>query len=310
MPPQNSSSLIESQKIRSDCQISIRVCCYGSSSKHTKEKYIAEARSLGYILGKRGHVCVNGAGATGCMGAMNQGVLEAGGSVVGVIHKMFVSESGNEGRSGWIEGCHSVFRNYEKSKLIIVGGDDLQERKRTLVKNAEALLILPGGPGTFDELWEMVCSKQIGLIDIPICCINVDGYYDSFSQMLKRAEADGFLYKDPDEILCFTESSAEAIEYIEKIIESRRAKGKESRCVAQHNNNTNIVVREKKTSQDEEKALHVRSKKILSTSDIPRKIRTESGDTSQTFLNKPMAISFASGILCGLLLQLNMSNKK
>ncbi len=307
MPPQNPSSL-ESQNVRTDCRTPLRVCCYGSSSKHTKEIYIAEAQSLGYILGKRDHICVNGAGATGCMGAMNQGVLEADGSVVGVIHKMFVSENENKGRSGWVEGCHSVFRNNKKSKLIIVGGDDLQERKRMLVKNADALIILPGGPGTFDELWEMVCSKQIGLIDIPICCVNVDGYYDSFSQMLKRAKTDRFLYKNPGELLCFVESSAEAIEYIEKVTGSKRAIGEESRHTDQHTN-ANIVVTETTIRQaDEKKALC--SMKILSTQAFQTLFRAESSDAPQTILNKPLAISFASGVLCGLLLQLKMSNKK
>ena len=193
---------------------SLRVCCYGSSSKNTKEPYIKDAYSLGKTLGERGHTCVNGAGATGCMGAMNQGVLDANGKVVGVIHEMFVMQGKG---SDWVEGCHDVFKQ-EPTRLLIVGGDDLQERKRMLVKGADALVVLPGGPGTFDELWEMACARQIGLITIPIVCVNINGYYDSFRQMLERAHADQFLYKHPSEILHFEDTSIEAIDYIEKFI--------------------------------------------------------------------------------------------
>ena len=68
----------------------LRITCYGSSSSRTPEKFMAAARSVGYILAKRGHICVNGAGAMGCMGAMNEGCLIGNGDVVGVIHEMFI----------------------------------------------------------------------------------------------------------------------------------------------------------------------------------------------------------------------------
>lgn len=62
---------------------SLRVVCYGSSSSKTPEKYLDEARALGYILAKRGHVCVNGAGSFGCMAAMNAGAASGNGHIVG-----------------------------------------------------------------------------------------------------------------------------------------------------------------------------------------------------------------------------------
>lgn len=204
----------------------LRVCCYGSSNKNTKQKYIDEAYALGLHLGKRGHTCVNGAGATGSMGAMNQGVLDAHGTVVGVIHEIFVDKS----KGGqWLEGCHDVFRREkdEHTELIIVGGNDLQERKRMLVKDADALVVLPGGTGTFDELWEMACARQIGFVNMPIVCVNVDGFYDPFLEMLERAYQDEFLYKHPSEILHFENTSKDAIHYIEKYLAGEYPHGKE-----------------------------------------------------------------------------------
>jgi predicted Rossmann-fold nucleotide-binding protein len=166
---------------------SLRVTCYGSSSSRTPERYLREARSLGYILARRGHVCVNGAGSFGCMAAMNDGCLAGNGHVVGVIHEMFLVDNGYWGNSETVTktvirdgGAHRVFENatmgsneeHEEShsgaavaadehgpirEILVAGGDDLQERKKLLVRNADALVVLPGGPGTWDEV------SQVGL---------------------------------------------------------------------------------------------------------------------------------------------------
>jgi predicted Rossmann-fold nucleotide-binding protein len=120
-----------------------------------------EARALGYILAKRGHVCVNGAGSYGCMAAMNDGAMAGNGHIVGVIHEMFLVDGGfwgekNIDRDG---GAHKVFDSASSDningpirEILVAGGDDLQERKKFLVDKAEALVVLPGGPGTWDEV--------------------------------------------------------------------------------------------------------------------------------------------------------------
>lgn len=131
----------------------LRVTCYGSSSSKTPEKYLKEARNLGYALAKRGHTCVNGAGSFGCMAAMNDGAAEGNGHIVGVIHEMFVVDG-----SDWCQrdgGAHEVFHKNENGptrECLVAGGKDLQERKRLLVEGADALVVLPGGPGTWDEV--------------------------------------------------------------------------------------------------------------------------------------------------------------
>ena len=60
---------------------------------------------------------------------------------------------------------------------------------------------LPGGVGTFDELWEGVAEVSLGFKDIPIVCLNVQGYYDCFQKMLERSFADKLIYKPPNELL-------------------------------------------------------------------------------------------------------------
>eukprot|EP00984_Skeletonema_dohrnii_P022290 scaffold11427_cov100-Skeletonema_dohrnii-CCMP3373.AAC.3 len=187
----------------------LRICCYGSSSSRTPKKYTDAAYNLGYHLAQRGHTCVNGAGNAGCMAAMNRGANDGDGAIVGVIHEAFVVDG-----SDWFEGAHSVF-NTTKHRIITAKGNDLQERKKLLVQGADGLVVLPGGPGTWDELWEMACARHIGFHAMPIVCVNVDGYYDNFKSILVRAHEDELLYKLPEDILHFEESAEAAVKWIE-----------------------------------------------------------------------------------------------
>ena len=210
---------------------SLRVTCYGSSSAKTPEAYLREAHSLGYILAKRGHICVNGAGSFGCMAAMNDGAVAGNGHIVGVIHEMFLVDNGYGGRKIDRDGgSHEAFKNVQSSshmplkkeertgpirEIQVAGGMDLQERKKLLVQNADGLVVLPGGPGTWDELWEMSCARHLGLIDLPIVCVNVNGYYEPFREMLQRAHKDELIKLLPEQIVHFADSAEEAVRWIE-----------------------------------------------------------------------------------------------
>lgn len=236
---------------------SLRVCCYGSSSSDTPAPYLQAAHQTGFLLGKRGHVCVNGAGSHGCMAALNQGASDSGnGKIVGVIHEMWLKEDKNTMRDG---GAHSVFDSLENAnssssstrrgtennknsntssnnsnapasngaannsntnsiQMLVAGGDDLQERKKLLVQDADALVVLPGGPGTWDELWEMGCAKGIGLTDLPIVVVNVNHYYDPFLAMLQRAYEQGLTKHRPEELMVFVDTAWEAIAYLETAV--------------------------------------------------------------------------------------------
>ena len=153
---------------------SLRVCCFGSSSSETPEAYLKPSGEVGYLLATRGHVCVNGAGSYGCMWAMNEGAVQGNGHIVGVIHEMWL-KVGEDVKQQWglqrplrDGGAHQAFAGatpqsgsasgQEKKKdgpireLLVAGGKDLQERKKLLIENADALVVMPGGPGTFDEV--------------------------------------------------------------------------------------------------------------------------------------------------------------
>ena len=232
----------ESSRTSAFCQqtapTSLRITCYGSSSAKTPQKYLNEATALGYILAKRGHVCVNGAGSFGCMAAMNDGVLAGNGHVVGVIHEMFLVDNGYWGVDGRVVrdgGAHKVFANaktrskHDKDKvtsvdsnttspireILVAGGSDLQERKKLLVQQCEGLVVLAGGPGTWDELWEMACARHLNLNQLPIVCVNVDGYYEPFAEMLEKAYEDQLIKLKPEEIVHFASTAEEAVQWIE-----------------------------------------------------------------------------------------------
>jgi uncharacterized protein (TIGR00730 family) len=78
-------------------------------------------------------------------------------------------------------------------EMVVVEGEDLQERKRKMMDGADCLISLPGGVGTLDELFEAIANVHCGLSRLPICIVNVDGYYEGMMLQLERAKADGLL---------------------------------------------------------------------------------------------------------------------
>lgn len=179
-----------------------RVCVFASSSQQTPPAFLAAADRLGTLLAQGGHVCVNGGGRLGGMGALNAAVAAGGGEIVGVIHRRFVvdgAEFAVEGRGG------------AASRMLTFDGPDLAERKRGLREACDAIITLPGGPGTWDELFELVALRQLGMSALPICLVNIDGFYDGFVAQLARAQADGVSKVSAHKLLPVFETVEEAL---------------------------------------------------------------------------------------------------
>jgi len=202
----------------------LRLCCFGSSSKKTPQSFMSQSYLLGSTLAKRGHICINGAGESGCMGAMNSGVLDNDGVAVGVSHEMFLNGR-EEGGGGGMEGLHEIFKNGGKNEFVVATGQDLEERKKLLINNADGLIVLPGGAGTFDELCLVVSLRSLRLKDLPIVCVNIDGFYDPFAEMLNKANENNLLYyTNFEDLVHFETTSVGAIDWIEaKIDEKNKA---------------------------------------------------------------------------------------
>lgn len=188
----------------------MNVCVFGSSSKNTNEAYTKCAFRLGELIAERGHTCVNGAGRFGVMGAVNSGCDSKGGKIIGVIHSIF---------------CVDASEHPHIKDMVVVGGIDLYQRKLELFNNSDCILVLPGGVGTFDELWDGVTARSLGMKGMstkPICIVNIDGYFDGSLQQMRRAKADGILYDDVSEYFQVENDVESALAWCEAAVHSHR----------------------------------------------------------------------------------------
>lgn len=152
------------------------VCVFCASSANIDSRYLQAARDLGALLAREGWRCVNGGGAVGLMGAVTDGALDAGGEVRGVIPKFMVD-------NGW---C------YDRLEDVIITAD-MHQRKHMMSDMADAVIALPGGVGTLEELLETLTWRQLGLVKVPIIILNTLGYYDALLDMLRHAIDEGFM---------------------------------------------------------------------------------------------------------------------
>lgn len=147
-----------------------------ASSANIDARYLEAARELGSLLARDNWRCVNGGGAVGLMGAVTDGTLDAGGQVTGVIPKFMVD-------NGW---C------YNRLEDVIITAD-MHQRKQMMSEMADAVIAMPGGVGTFEELLETLTWRQLGLVKVPVIILNTLGYYDSLLSMLQHAIDEGFM---------------------------------------------------------------------------------------------------------------------
>src|SRR4051812_17767230 len=152
------------------------VCVYCSSSDRTPAVYLDAAARLGHTLAAAGIAIVYGGSSLGSMGRMATAALAAGGKVTGVLPR-FMDEL--------------EWGNRALTELRIV--DDMHERKRLMLELSCAVIALPGGCGTLEELFEAITWKRLGLYFGPIVLVNVNGFYDPCIDLLNRTVDEGFM---------------------------------------------------------------------------------------------------------------------
>lgn len=153
---------------------SILVFC--GSNKGNNPAYETAAYELGKTLAQRGMRLIYGAGNVGLMGILADSALEHGGEVTGVI-PYFLREK---------EVCHLGL-----TELVIV--QSMAERKLAMAERADAVITLPGGYGTLDELFEMLTLVQLSQANHPIGILNINGFFDPLIAQLNRMNEDKFL---------------------------------------------------------------------------------------------------------------------
>lgn len=175
-------------------EIKGNVCVFCASSANIDERYLADARELGNLLAQGGWRCVNGGGAVGLMGAVTDGTLDAGGEVTGVIPKFMVD-------NGW---C------YDRLMDVVVTAD-MHQRKQMMSNMADAVIALPGGVGTLEELLETLTWRQLGLVKVPIIILNTLSYYDLLLAMLRHAIDEGFMKPSHGQLWQVAATPADAV---------------------------------------------------------------------------------------------------
>jgi uncharacterized protein (TIGR00730 family) len=152
------------------------ICVFCGSNVGVRPDYLACARETGALLAQRNITIVYGGGRVGLMGALADSALASGGRVIGVIPQMLLDR---EVGHADLTGMHVV--------------QTLSERKLLMGELAEAFLVLPGGTGTMDELFEAWTWTQLELQRKPCGLLNLQGYYDSLLAFVDHAVSEGFL---------------------------------------------------------------------------------------------------------------------
>ena len=162
---------------------SVAVFC--ASAEGANPAYRAAAEELGRAMAARGIGLIYGGATVGLMGAVADAALAAGGHVVGVIPHVLVD----------LEVSHKGI-----SELHVV--DTMHTRKALMAEKANAFMALPGGFGTFEELFEVITWSNLGLHDKPVGLLNTDGYFDPLLAMLSHAVSERFVRPEhPDPLV-------------------------------------------------------------------------------------------------------------
>lgn len=152
------------------------VCVFSASSAQIAPAYFEAAHELGTLLGRRRIGVINGGGNRGLMAAVSDAALAEGGEVTGVIPRFMVEQ-------GW--------HHAGLTRLIEV--EDMHARKQAMLDMSDAVIALPGGFGTLEELLEAITWKQLGLYLHPIVILNVKDYFAPLLQQFARAAGERFI---------------------------------------------------------------------------------------------------------------------
>ena len=159
--------------------------------------FVKHAKQLGNLLGEKKTTLIYGGGNKGLMGTIANAVLEKDGHVIGIIPHLLTE----------FEHQHNGL-----SELLIV--EDMHVRKKMLYEKCDAAIILPGGYGTLDELFEMLTWNQLDIHNIKIFVLNSGGFYDHLLAHITRMQSEHFLYeKITNRLVIFAEPN-ELAEYL------------------------------------------------------------------------------------------------
>jgi uncharacterized protein (TIGR00730 family) len=161
-----------------------KICVFCGSSDSVDNAYLDAAWALGEAVAERGLDLIFGGGGTGLMGSLADAALAGGGQVIGILPRIFDTPA---------------LAHPNLSELRIV--DDMHNRKAMMMEAADAFLALPGGFGTFEELFEVLTWAQIGIHRKPVGVLNVNGYFDPLIDLIEHSRDEGFILEEHPDLL-------------------------------------------------------------------------------------------------------------
>ncbi len=174
------------------------VTIYASSSAALRPVYYDAARRLGEILALAGKSIIYGAGGGGLMGAMADGALGRGGEVYGVV-------------PGFLQDLELTHRGLTELKVV----GDMRERKHRMLQDSDAVVALPGGSGTYEELFEALTMKRLGQWVKPVVIVNTIGFYDGLLEFLRHSVDECFMGRNHLNMWSVVDEPEQVLEAIE-----------------------------------------------------------------------------------------------
>jgi cytokinin riboside 5'-monophosphate phosphoribohydrolase len=161
--------------------------------------YWDTARELGAGLAQRGYSVVFGGGKRGLMGALANAAMDAGGYVLGIMPEALKSQE---------------LALEDVDEFVVTR--DMRERKETMMRHADAFVVLPGGFGTWDEFFETITHRLLGFHDKPCIILNQNSYYAPLLEMFERACREGFVREEYRKLYHLAGSVAEVLDLLER----------------------------------------------------------------------------------------------
>ena len=152
------------------------VTVYASSSAALRTIYYNAARRTGEILASAGKSIIYGAGGGGLMGSVADGALSKDGKVYGVV-------------PGFLQDLELTHRGLTDLKIV----DDMRTRKHLMLEGSDAVVTLPGGSGTYEELFEALTMKRLGQWVGPVIIVNTNGFYDGLLKFMRHSVDERFM---------------------------------------------------------------------------------------------------------------------
>jgi hypothetical protein len=173
------------------------VTVYCSSSQQIDRAYVDAGRDLGLAIAKHGWSLVYGGNRVGLMGVLSDAVREGGGKVIGITPQLFIEK-----------GIHDTLAD----ELVV--SSNMRDRKALMEQRGDAFVTLPGGLGTFEEIFEIICGKQLGYHNKPIVLLNIAGYYDPLLAMIEHGVQQNFIKPKARQLYHVSTSVVDAIKYL------------------------------------------------------------------------------------------------